>query len=168
MNLKNFFKTSFFTFCIFISSCCVTYATGGYDNFGFDEKGIHQITKQKYDRYGFDKEGIHIKTKSKLDLNGYDVDGYKKGMIYNYSTVKNRYGKDGFNHRGFNRFNIHRDTKTFYDLDGFNCYGFNVNGINKYTNTKYDAEGYDINGIHMDGYSKYRTGMAPTPLFNAV
>ena len=32
-----------------------------YDNFGFDEKGIHKVTGKKYDEYGFDREGICYK-----------------------------------------------------------------------------------------------------------
>lgn len=153
MNFRKHTKYLVFVFMVFVSTLIPVRAEVS-DNFGFYANGINEFTHTKYDWRGFDREGNNVKTGTRLDKNGYDWDGYLSGAIYSYSSVSACVGKDGFNHRKFNKHGIHKITATKYDPEGFDCYGFNVQGFNKYTRTKYDIEGYDINGLDKYGYPR--------------
>lgn len=156
MLYKVYFKYLLAVFCFLSLTIFNVYAVKIYDNFGFDEQGINNFTGTKFDWWGFDINGMHKITGTNLDNIGvgYDVDGYERGVIYNYSTVKRRFGKNGYNHRGFNINGIHEKTGTEYDESGFDQYGFNILGVNKYTKTKFDMNGYNKNGINSQGLSK--------------
>ena len=90
-----------------------------------------------------------------------------KGFFYNYSSCRARLGKDGYNHRGFNRFGVHKETGTLYDPEGFDRFGFNEGGINKYTGTRYDPDGYDKDGLDQFRLPRLDTiggGLPPPPM----
>ena len=137
-------------------------------NFGFNESGIHWYKNTEYNQQGFNWKGIHKKTHTKLSDRGYDLDGYKFGIIPTECEMKFCYGKDGYNHRGFNKYHQHING-TMYDDDGYDYLGFHKDTkINKYTGALYDASGYDVNHYDKSGFLDYRYrgggGLSAPPL----
>jgi hypothetical protein len=103
--------------------------TPQYDEYGFDENGIHKDTNSKYDIEGFDSNLIHKDTGKP-----YNKYGFNKFSIH-YLTGENR------DNHGFYISKIHSKTNTFYDERGFD-----IDGINLLTGDMYDDMGFDING----------------------
>jgi hypothetical protein len=86
-----------------------------YDEYGFDEKGIHRDTGTECDPAGFDSDGIHSRTGtefsndtyrtrdgSRRDSEGYDYHGY------DYDG----YDRDGYDSEGYDRDNCDSDGNT--------------------------------------------------------
>ena len=116
----------------------------------------------------------NVETFSQVDEYGFSATNTSNP--FNYYTQENQ-DLYGYDYRGFNNENIHRETQTIYDLngftkhgvhketgtkynpkgydcDGYNKDGFNAEGYHKETGTKYNPEGYDVNGFDKYGYNE--------------
>jgi hypothetical protein len=72
-----------------------------YDNYGFNERGIHKMTNTEYDEHGFDACGINKDTKKEYDEYGFKRDGIN-------ILTNTKYSRGGYDIDGMDRFGYHR------------------------------------------------------------
>lgn len=156
---KSFFAFSIISGFWFLNLFCYVDATPVSENYyksnyWFDDNGISEETGTAFNEDGFTWDGFYCGTREKVDKKGLDIDRYSKDGLPGSSWLG--YGKDGYNHRGFNKYHQHING-TMYDDDGHDYLGFHKDTkVNKYTGTVYDARGYNVNHYDKSGFLDYR------------
>lgn len=135
----------------------------GYDENGFNEKGIHKDTNTRYDTEGYDYKGY--------DENGFNKYGYnrdgnrrfsdtsKRGIIRYNRKAPNEKNDNVFDHNGTNARGFRMNGNNIFKVEGgkgkTDRRGFNFKGINIETGTKYNKYGHDAYGYNKEGFNEY-------------
>jgi len=137
-----------------------------FDEYGFDQFGLHKDTGTESCLGGFNKAGIHEETTTKYGPDSYDRDGWDKDGYGRDGYCKDGWDKDGYGRDGYCKDGWHRDEdnmmnkngtlyKDGYDRAGFDVDGWHMDGreMNK-NGTPYCSNGYNRAGLDKDGWQK--------------
>ncbi|MFT8850941.1 hypothetical protein [Acetobacter orientalis] len=88
-----------------------------YDEFGFDENGIHKKTGTKYDEEWFMKDGFDCTHHDRegYDRRGYDRQGYDRQGFSEVGFDRHGYDREGFNRAGWRRFGTEQERPSRYN-----------------------------------------------------